>query len=388
MSDVTLTIDQLIYPLSPAQVKAKIYEVLARLNCSTTNWKPGGVVRLMIAACSIVLAALSVLISLIARSAFLTLSSGDWLTLVARYVYGVERQLATLATGTVTLVNNEGGRFDYAAEEAVFLNITTGKTYRNTEPFVLEPGGAVTVAVRAEETGSASSTGPGTITGFVTTMLGVTVSNDVTLVGLDEQSDDSLIAECLLKPQSLSPNGARGAFEYFAKKATRSGGTAVGINRVKSNNSSTTGQTVLTVATPTGEVSGDPSNPATDLGAVFASVAGNCLPGCVTLTVRSARARTLNVEFTAYFKDLAMLPSEQERQAAPAVEQWFADLDIGGTTIPGVIENIVPRDTLRDIIAASFAKRPTLVVIHSPASNVPLDPLDVAGLGTITARAA
>ena len=387
-NEVTLTIDEIIYGLTPAQVKSKIYEILGRLLVSTTNWKPGGVVRLMIAACSVVLSALSVLVALVARSAFLTYSSGDWLTLVAFHVYGVTRNQASFASGTIRLVNTQGGMFDFATDEAIFANTETGKTYRNSAPFLLGIGGTVTVDIRATEAGSASSCGPGTITTLVTSMIGVTATNPVTLVGNDVESDQSLIARCQLKPQALSPNGARGAYDKFAREAVRQDGTEVGVNRVAVSYASMLGETVVTVATSSGEVTGDAYDPATDLGAVFANIAGHCLPGAVSLWVRTATARTINVRFWCYFDKVVMSSAEQERIAGPIIMQWFEDLAIGGTSITGVVSHKMLRDTLRDTIAGAFTTKPLLVVVLSPDADVSLDETDVATLGSLEARAA
>lgn len=391
MSTPILTIDQLIVPLTPLQMKTKIYEFLAMLNVSTTNWKPGGVVRLMISAASIVLAGLSLMISLIAKSAFAALSEGPWLTLVARFVYGVERGIGSFASGSITLTNTAGGSFDPAADEIIFSNPVTGKTYRNTAPFHLGSNSSVTIAIRADEIGSASSTGPGTITHIVTSMIGVTCSNAGTLIGTDEQSDASLFADCMLKPQSLSPNGPREAYKFFAKNTVRLDGTAVGINRVVVSNSSTTGQSIVTVATPAGAVAGTQSDPATDLGATFANIAQNALPECATLTVRSAVTRVIDVRFWAYFPGSMVVPaSVQEATAAPVIEAWISSEDspIGGVTIPGVCSNQFLRDTLRDVIAGAFKVRPTLVVISYPPADITLGATEVPEPGTIAAVAA
>lgn len=382
MNDVILTIDQLINPMTPAVIKAKIYEILARLNFSTTGWKPGGIARTMISAMSIVLAAFSVLISLIARSAFLSMSTGDWLTLVARHVYGVERILATFAAGTLNVTNASAIPYTVTAGEWTFGNAETGRTYRNTEAFFLAPGATMAIAVRADEAGSASSAGVGLITRLVTGVLGVSCSNDNALVGLDTETDDSLIARCMLKPQSLSPNGPRAAFEYFARAATRPDGTPVGVNRVNVANSSMTGQAVVTVATASGELS--PS----DLEHVRTSLETNALPNCVTLALSTSTDVLVNVEFWAYFDGSEMSPEEQERHVAPVLQQWFAGTRIGGSTILGVGKNKIFRETIRNVIANAFPERPALVVLHSPSADVTLSEQETAEPGVVMARAA
>ena len=381
MSDVTLTIDQLIVPMSSLQIKTKIYEILARLNFSTTNWKPGGIARTMISATSIVLAMFSVLVSLVARSAFLSMSTGDWLTLVARHVYGVERILATFAAGTLRVFNDSAAPYSIDADEWTFSNSLTGKLYRNTESFTIAAGQTLSIAIRADEAGSASSAGVGSINAIVTPVLGVTCSNDNAIVGMDTEGDEALIARCMLKPQSASPNGPQAAFEYFARTATRADGTLVGVNRVAVNNSSTTGQAIVTCATPSGALS--PS----DLQYVFANIANKALPGCVTLTVNSSSDVLVNVEFWAYFDGFELSAADQERYAGPALEQWFATTRIGGSTFLGVGTNRIFRDTIRDVIAAAFPVRPALVLLRSPSVDVVLTEMQTAEPGSVVARA-
>ena len=100
--------------------------MIAATGTKTTNWKPGAVVRTIVAVLAFVLAAFSVLTSLLAKSGFLELSSGAWLTLVARYVYGVERDTGSFATGFVTLDNAGGGVYSGDPDDLLFTNPTTG----------------------------------------------------------------------------------------------------------------------------------------------------------------------------------------------------------------------------------------------------------------------
>ena len=81
---MTTLLDDLTTPLTVDECKAAIYATIEARGTSTTAWEPGAVARTIIAGVSIVLAAMSVLIALIAKSGFLSLSEGDWLTVVAR----------------------------------------------------------------------------------------------------------------------------------------------------------------------------------------------------------------------------------------------------------------------------------------------------------------
>ncbi|HKU42874.1 MAG TPA: baseplate J/gp47 family protein, partial [Polyangiales bacterium] len=110
----------------------------------------------------------------IARSGFLELAEGDWLTLVARHVYGVEREQATFAAGEVTLTNSGGGSFTLDADDLVVWNPTIKKSFRNPAGFTLGPADDITIPIVAIEAGTASTSSPGAITEIETTLLGVT----------------------------------------------------------------------------------------------------------------------------------------------------------------------------------------------------------------------
>src|SRR3989304_1758463 len=85
------TLAELTTPLTVDEIKTAIYAALAPNGAATTTWKPGAVVRTIITGVAIVLAGFSRLQAAIAKSGFLGLAEGDWLTLVAFYVYDVTR---------------------------------------------------------------------------------------------------------------------------------------------------------------------------------------------------------------------------------------------------------------------------------------------------------
>ena len=157
---MTATLAQLTKPLTVDEASATIYAALATRGVDTTIWKAGSVVRTIVAALAIIVAALSSLISLIAASGFLTLSSGKWLRLVALYVYGVgtvadggDGSLSdgTFATGRVRFVNSGVGV--YAAipiGNLIVKNPTTGKVYRSTEIATIGASATVFVAMQAD----------------------------------------------------------------------------------------------------------------------------------------------------------------------------------------------------------------------------------------------
>src|SRR5690606_22967724 len=137
---IMTTLEELTTPLTREEIEEAIYSTLAAKGVRTTSWKSGGVARTIITGTSIVLSAFSRLQALIAKGGFLDIAEDEWLTLVARHVYGVERIEGTFASGEVTLTNTGGGVFAGDAGDLVFScssGPAEGKTYRNTAAYSL-----------------------------------------------------------------------------------------------------------------------------------------------------------------------------------------------------------------------------------------------------------
>lgn len=108
-----LPIDQLIKPLSKDEVKDSIYRLMAATGLPVTSWPEGGVARTIVAIVAAIFAGFTDVIAVAIRAGFLDLAEGIWLTLLARYVYGVDRIEATFAAGEVTLNNTGGGVYSF-----------------------------------------------------------------------------------------------------------------------------------------------------------------------------------------------------------------------------------------------------------------------------------
>ena len=124
---MSVELEDLTTPLTIAQVETAFYDGMAARGVDTTSWKPGAVVRTLVLIFAIITAALSRLIALLAKSSFLDDSSGDWLTIVARKTYGVERITGTFASGYVTLTNAGAGVYSGDAGDLVCSNSSTGR---------------------------------------------------------------------------------------------------------------------------------------------------------------------------------------------------------------------------------------------------------------------
>jgi len=383
---MSYTLAELTEAMTADEVEAAIYAAVEARGAKTTAWKPGAVVRTLIAGVSIVLAAFSELAALVAAGGFLELAEGDWLTLLAEYVFGVERIGATFATGTVTLTNTSATPYSGGADDLIVQNSTTGATYRSTEAWSLDAAeGAndeIDVAVRAVEAGS-DSTSPATdIDALVTTLSGVTVSNAAALTGTDEELDAALRTRCLERTGALSPNGPSDAYGYAARNAEDADGASIGVTRVATE-AVGDGTINVWVATASGEVTGTASNPATDLGAVAEAIYEQAEPLGIEAVVDTATALTVPVTYELWIYTSAGLT---ESEVEDLVEDALGAL-LSGTPIGGHYVDPDRYVYLNDLISTIDAVRPEIfnVDVTSPAADVAVDADEVPVLGTVTA---
>jgi hypothetical protein len=367
-------------PVTKDQVLTSLYSGLNTVGVDTTSWKAGSPVRTLLTLTAIFLSAFSELMAAIAKSGFLELSSGQWLTLVARYVYGEERMTATFAAGEITLTNTGGGAYAGDAGDLVFSNPDTGKTYRNTEAYVLDPLGTTTVGIVADEAGSDSTSGATTISELVTTLLGVTCSNAAAVVGQDEETDPLLRTRCYEKLGALSPNGPWDAYSYAARTATRQDGSAIGVTRVRVTRDGY-GNVNTYVATASGAVSGTEGDPTTDLGAVASAIDQNSVPLAVTSNVASAAPVTVGVLYAIQmYNNSGLTETQVKDMIAARLATFMSTQPIGGNRPAGT--GYVYQDAIRTVIGATL---PQIfhAVVALPAGDTVIAINEVPVLGTV-----
>jgi phage-related baseplate assembly protein len=321
-----MTLDELITPKTPDQVKAQLLARLSTLGMNTSLWKPGSPTRTILALVASIVSSLTELAALIAKSGFLELSEGNWLTLVARYVYGVERSAGSFASGDVQFTNTSGFLYAGSAGDLTARNPTTGKTYRNTAAFTIGAGASGTIAFEAVELGSDSTSAPGTITSLSTPLAGVTITNGLAFVGTDPEDDAALRLRCSEKVGTLSPNGTRDAYAFAARSATLNG-QAVGVTRVRTF-ADGVGGVDLYVATASGVVTGTVGDTSTPLGAVDAA-AQAMVPEGVTLRTHSATAHAIDVTCELWVRS-SLTADAIVDAISLALTDWLATRPIGG----------------------------------------------------------
>lgn len=375
-----LSVSDLFTPISEADVFESFLATLETLSIPARSWRQGGAYRNILRAVSRTYAGFTVVMSNFAKAGFLDDSSGGWLTLLAHYVYGVDRPTATFATGQVLFTNLGGGVYDMTAGTVRVTWIAGGKTYATTEDLHLHSVGATqTVAVEAVEIGSASSVAPGLITGFETQLVGVTVTNPLSVVGADEMDDEDLRQLCRGKLAALSPLGARGAYDFAVGAATRLDGSPVDINRNRVLEDPLTGVVTIVCASP----SGTPVS--SDLDAVRTSIELYARPDSVTAVVEGAVP-------AAFAKALTVWARAQPGVDATTIQ---ADVDaalvalVAGYPIGGLRKDPDTQGYLfaSNIEGTAKAAHPSIFAIDGVGADLAINPDGVATLAaTVTVR--
>jgi Baseplate J-like protein len=347
---MSLPIDELFEVVTEEQARETIVSNLEALGVEARSWKKAGVASTIVAVLSRVISGQSRVSAEIGKSGFRGYAKGKWLDFLAETTYGVSRRPATFASGNVRLDNAAGGVHTYVAGEAFFLNPITKQLYFNTAAFSLASlQTGLIVPVQSVIAGSKSSSSAGQITKIETTMLGVACTNPAAVVGSDAAEDSELDLLCGSAISALSPNGSRGAYDYFARTAKRLDGSTVDINRVKTAVPGLTPLLVVYVASP----SGAPSSP--DLTAVNENIQKSCVPDGTSATVVAATTVTATSNVTIWTKESAFQTVEKvEFDARAAVTSLLATYPIGGISkTPGGGTGYLYADKISSVIQAS-----------------------------------
>jgi uncharacterized phage protein gp47/JayE len=380
-----ITLESLTTPVTREEAKQSIYDALGTVGVNTTLWKPGSVVRTIIAAVAICFAACTNLIAEIAKGGFLETASGAWLTLLARYVYGVLRLEATFGVGTLRLVNSGGGVYeDVAPGELVVQNPDTKKEYTNVSLFTLHAGETLDIQIQALEAGTGSTSTVGTIVKLVTAWSAVTCTNSTAVVGADEEQDDPLKQRCRDKLRARSANGPAEAYASIARDYKRPDGSAVGVTRIRHVKDGK-GNVYVYLATPNGYVDGAAEELATDLGGINDQIQRKVAPLAVTAHTRSATAKTFNVAYQVWMLDTSGMTSTQlEIAIQKALAKYFAAAPIGGYKIDGQPGRIY-QDDVKAVIKSVRPAEIFRVELSSPAADTDLTANEAPAIGTCTA---
>lgn len=201
---------------------------------STTSWQSGGMMRTLMSLASVGLAQGDTAVSKMAQGGFLVYASNVTtdpsvvpgsgpgpLDFVAWSEFGLLRDPATFATGSLQATNANATPYSYAAGALHVSNPTTGATYHNVDAVTIAASTTTTFTIAADVAGSSGTSAAGAITNLTTSIPGVTITNPGQLVGSPAQSNASLVQACQAKQAARSPDGPVGAYVFFALEAAK-----------------------------------------------------------------------------------------------------------------------------------------------------------------------
>lgn len=342
-----ISLEDLIRPITSDEYLATFEGILSKLGKDPSKFRRGGVLRVLMRAQAMTFAGLTELMVAAIRSGFLDLAEGAWLTLLARYVFGVERRGAQPASGNVQFINTGGGSFapaDYPVGSVRIYSSRTGKKYFNAEPLDLAPLQTKSVGVVAVELGAASNASSGDVDSLETSLLGVEVTNEDAIVGLEEDSDEELRSACRARLASISDLGPRGAYLWAVRQAKRLDGTPTAINRVHVPEGSWNAIVPVILASPSGAPIG------ADVTAAETSIEAVARPSGIKVQVSSA----VEVPFARGVTIWAQRTNGQNldairTKAEQAIATGLSTYPIGGIKKPSQAQGALYADWLKGL---------------------------------------
>jgi uncharacterized phage protein gp47/JayE len=301
----------------------------------TTDWEPGALALSLLEIDTDVLADVLASVQLIAKGGHLDLSESDWLTLLARSQFQVERKAPVFALANVRLTcSAAAGPYTIGPGGSTIIT-ADGRRYTstNTTNQNLASGGTLDLTYRAESPGNAWNLSLATTLTLVTTLAGVTAAPRETFTGsgsamvtpgVNEESDRALRARCKAKWALLGAEKTHDAYFFLATSALDPSGNAIlGITKALVDDTNPDGPGTIRIY-----LGGD------DGGATDAPTIANvntylqARKGlCASLATQGATNDTVTITATVYC--MASQVAAAKVAILAALAQYQADLDIG-----------------------------------------------------------
>lgn len=146
-----------------ASIRAKLLAYLTVNGTPVTSWNDGDVERTLTEAEISALNDLVVsAIPSVVNGGFVDYATGDWLTLLAKQRFNLDRNLATFAQGTIRLSNSNGSPVPLTAD-SVWIKFPSGNLYNGPKgagPFSIPAGGFLDVTFQSESPNHSVLTSP------------------------------------------------------------------------------------------------------------------------------------------------------------------------------------------------------------------------------------
>jgi hypothetical protein len=389
---VPLTIDDVLAPTLASEIEAEVLSLCATASPAlpVTSWEDGNPYRTIIWAVSQVVAAKSLVEIEIAKGGLGDFASGLWAKLFAQQIYNVLFIPAAPATGSVKFTNN--GVINHGTFQPGQLTVghnTTGLTYRNQSAVTISPGPGFTtpaIPIQADVVGIVGNAAPNTVQKMVTSLVGVTVSNENPVLGADEESTQALVTRARNKLQSLSPLGPKGVYDYVARTpldqfpvvdGTLLTPTSSPITRTRSSADAVTGEVTTYLATATGApVSGD-----VDL--VNLAYYRWAEPWGQKANALAAAEVVVSVSYQVWLRS-SLTSAQVQMLIQAALITYFAMVPVGGVVIPPD-DGALYAEAIENVIHGAVPGIVRVLVTVPAVPVTDLLPNQIPVLGTVAA---
>jgi Baseplate J-like protein len=372
-----VTIEDLVASATQEDALAQELLLATDLGLPTTAWQPVQAVPVLMNVNAGIISSYSTTAAQFAQggyasyAALMTDSGGNpitgWLDLRMKDQFGVERQPATYAGGSVPFASSSGNTYNYSPNSPLhFQNPTTGALFTSTSTGTLTNAGG-SVAVQADVIGAASTTGIGVTMLLLTPFAGVSILPlTASLAGTDAESNpafltrgqaklgtiDDLLAGAQPQPVTGAPDAAYYYVATTIPQGPVSSAPPYAVSAVISRCTVWIDIYSGDVNVYIGNASGTP--PSGDVVAVNAAIQALVTPDGQTVNVLSVA--TASISFTATLYILAstgVKPADAIVNAEDSLATYAAGVPIGGfsTAAP----NIIPLSQLVDVLSLANA---------------------------------
>jgi hypothetical protein len=201
-----------IREVSTEEAEESLLETLQTAGFKATSWQPFSMGLTLVKIGAVVWHEGSKIAVAFKNAVFNSTSSGTALTLFSDSHYDNQREDAVAATRLTTLTCETGEGPHTIDVGEVVVSDDNGITFRNVEgnsvsyPFVLGSGTSQQFLFEAEEAGEVGNVPDGDVTTIVTTLTGVTITDDeLDTEGVDEEADTRLQERNATKWPTLNP---------------------------------------------------------------------------------------------------------------------------------------------------------------------------------------
>lgn len=376
-----LTLAQLIAPISEDDALTSMLGILSQLGFQATSWQDGSIQLTMLRLFARQYVKLTAIVAQIAAGGYTTLAVSGFLTLLARYVYNIERDEAESTVGTITLTSSAAANTNtWIAGDIIIADqpqgVTGANSYTITVGGTLAPGSSGTYEFKADVPGSAANIAPNATLYLWTPLVGVTATNPanlptsntwITTPGQDEEQDSRLAQRCITQWTTLSYGNVDGAYIYWALQALPA------VTRSQVASSPGTGLVTLYLATAAGPITGPQATTiANYINGVIDGVGRRPINDVLSVQP-TATLTTPALAITAYVESRVLATAQADIVAA--VLAYLGTVPVGGVKLVGtqglvLLDDIIEAAKLNDDMDGP---RDGVRSIHIPLSdNIPI----------------